>query len=353
MPHPLTRLHGRIARAAAALLGIVLLAAPAAGDAFTDLVVFGDSLSDVGNLSNISGGIYPGPYYSSGRVSNGAVWAEHFSTGLGLGPLSYSRAGGDDFAFAGARTTGTPFPDNLFIRDLDDQITSFLNGRTANATTLYVVWVGANDLLNQLDGGSGNETQYVNTIISQMGRLRGAGARQFMVPNLPDLGLTPRFNASPDAAAATAASLAFNSALASALDAMESSDPSLTLFRLDIASAFNEIASDPWAFGLVNATSPAAPGLSVGDSSYDTSQIVPNPHEYLFWDELHPTAAGHSILGQYVMSSIPEPAGLSLVCLALVVVCRRRACEDARPPTPCEHGFQDDRSRSAPGSSLT
>ena len=315
--------EGRRLWLVALVIGALLASLPATARAdFTDLVVFGDSLSDVGNLSDISGGIYPGPYYFNGRVSNGSVWAEHFSSALGLGPLSYSRDAGDDFAFAGARTTGTPFPDNIFIRDLDDQVTSFVNSRNGNATTLYVVWVGANDLLNQLEGGGGTEQTYVNKIITEMGRLVTAGARQFLVPNLPDLGLTPRFSSSP--AAATAASEAFNAALATALNTLESSNPALTLYRLDIHAAFDEIVANPAAYGLTNVTDPAAPGLEVGDSTYDTGLIVPNPDEYLFWDELHPTRVGHSILGQFAMTSIPEPSGLLIVLLGLGVLARRR-----------------------------
>ena len=321
MPRQLLRGH----RWLAALLVSALLGAlpPNARADLTDLVVFGDSLSDVGNLSDISGGIYPGPYYFNGRVSNGNVWAEHFSGALGLGTLTYSRAGGDDIAFAGARTTGTPFPDNIFIRDLDDQVSSFLGSRTADDSTLYIVWVGANDLLNQLEGGGGTEQTYVNRIITEMGRLITDGARNFLVPNLPDLGLTPRF--SPTPAAATAASEAFNSALAAALDTLENSNPALTLYRLDIHAAFNEIIGNPSAFGLTNVTDPAAPGLEVGDSSYDTNLIVPNPDGYLFWDELHPTRAGHALLGEFALASIPEPAGSVILLAALVILTRRQS----------------------------
>ena len=81
--------------------------------------------------------------------------------------------------------------------------------------------------------------------------------------------------------------------------------------------------ANPAAYGLTNVTDPAAPGLEVGDSTYDTNLIVPNPDQYLFWDELHPTRVGHSILGQYAMTAIPEPVSCALV-LGLLFLLRRR-----------------------------
>ncbi len=120
--------------------------------------------------------------------------------------------------------------------------------------------------------------------------------------------------------------MAFNAALAAALDQLEASDPALTLFRMDLFSAFNEIVASPGDFAMVNVSDPAAPGLEVGASSYDTSQIVPNPHEYLFWDERHPTAAGHVLLGQFALASIPEPAVVCLLVeIPLALLRRQRA----------------------------
>src|SRR3954469_2954468 len=112
----------------------------AAAGPFTNLVVFGDSLSDIGNVQQSFLTNTPGPYYWNGRFSNGPVYAETLTTGLGLPALNRSTAsGGNDFAYGGAKTTGTGLPDSLVVKDIDDQVDTFLSSRTANATTLYVV----------------------------------------------------------------------------------------------------------------------------------------------------------------------------------------------------------------------
>lgn len=264
---------------------------------FSSLVVFGDSLSDVGNISAATAGIAPtpGPYYSNGRFSNGPVYAESLATGLGLPALTRSTNGGNDFAYGGAQTTGTGGFEGIFIRDLDEQVSQYLSSRTPTATGLYVVFAGANDLI----GGQTNVNTPVNKLTSEMGRLITGGARQFLVFNLPPLGETPRFNGSTSTRSTyNTRSQQFNSALTTALDGVQSGNPAVTIKRLDVAEMFSQVLASPADFGLVNVTQSAAPGLEPGDSSYNTGQLVPNPNQYLFWDDLHPTAAVHAILAQ-------------------------------------------------------
>src|SRR6476619_7996434 len=80
----------------------------AAAGPFNNLVVFGDSLSDIGNIAQAPFINTPGPYYWNGRFSNGPVYAETLATGLGLPALNRSTAsGGTDYAYGGAKTTGT------------------------------------------------------------------------------------------------------------------------------------------------------------------------------------------------------------------------------------------------------
>lgn len=80
------------------LAGVAILAALAAPAAKAgSLYVFGDSLSDDGNLYKLTG-LPPAPYYK-GRFSNGPVWVEYLPA---LSGLSSSPA--NNFAYGGAFT---------------------------------------------------------------------------------------------------------------------------------------------------------------------------------------------------------------------------------------------------------
>ena len=87
---------------AAATVALAVFVASAAAGPFSSLVIFGDSLSDVGNMANAPFSTYPGPYYYNDRFSNGPVWVESLSVDLGLGRVQRSTAGGNDFAYGGA-----------------------------------------------------------------------------------------------------------------------------------------------------------------------------------------------------------------------------------------------------------
>jgi phospholipase/lecithinase/hemolysin len=274
---------------------------------YSKLYVFGDSLSDIGNVASASFGIYPGKYYWNNRFSNGPVWVESLDTSLGLPPLVRSTSsGGTDFAYGGAQTSGTGGLDGIFIKDVDEQINQFLpkTTSTADPNALYVVFAGANDLIN----GQTNVNIPVNNLSQDLDRLVASGARQFLVPNLPLLGYTPKFNGNPSTSASyNTLSNQFNTSLDTMLDNLAASHAALTVHRLDVAALFNHAIADPAAFGLMNATDSAAPGLEAGDSSYNTNLTVPNPNQYLFWDDLHPTQTVHAELAQYALEQLMLP----------------------------------------------
>ena len=294
----------RLCRGAVAFLALLACSATAAAGPFTNLVLFGDSLSDIGNISQATFGTTPGSYYSSGRFSNGPVYAESLATGLGLPTLTRSTAGGNDFAYGGARTTGTGGFEGLFIRDVDEQLDQYLSTRTANASTLYLLFAGANDFIS----GQTNVNVPVNNLSGDIGRLVAAGARQFLVINLPLLGNTPRYNGNATTCDQfNTRTQSFNTALATMLSGVQTSNPALTVFQFDLAGMFNQVLANPADFGLANVTNSAAPGLQPGASSYNTNQLAPNPNQYLFWDDLHPTAAVHAILGQRVLDLFRLP----------------------------------------------
>src|SRR5215470_3029501 len=75
---------------------------------FSKIIVFGDSLSDVGNLK-LETGVVPFAPYVDGHFSNGNVWVQYIADHFGLS-LTPSYIGGTNYATGGS-LTGRSFSD--------------------------------------------------------------------------------------------------------------------------------------------------------------------------------------------------------------------------------------------------
>ncbi|TWT78308.1 Secreted effector protein SseJ [Posidoniimonas polymericola] len=306
-------ISARAARPLRVAVLLVLLAGPLSAGPYSEMFVFGDSLSDVGNThywttvhwTGWAAPDTPGTAYWQGRFSNGPVFTEWLSEGLGFGQLTTSTAGGNNFAYGGAYTSDAPALQQLYVNDLDTQIDDFTNERDPAPGAIASLLIGAN---NFLLGGQTNVLAPAATVGAALNDLAAAGINNFLVLNLPWLGLTPAHNgSSAEAEAWNQRSRDYNAALSSQYDAFEASHPDATLFRLDLAGLLGNLIENHNDFGLTNATNSAAPGLEAGASNYDISQIVPNPDEYVFWDGVHPTAAVHRLLGYAAVRAVlPE-----------------------------------------------
>jgi outer membrane lipase/esterase len=284
---------------------------PAHAQDYTSIVIFGDSLSDTGNDAYLSQHKYgvriPGPYadYTDGRFTDGddtipvarkyfGVWIEQFAAMLPSKPIILdSLDGGTNYAYGFAFTgNGTSVLTlgsaslSINVNNIGQQITDYLATHPViNDRTLFVVWGGANDLLNATSADDVFKAG-VNQV-TNIQRLIDAGATQFVIPNLPPLGSTPRLNTSPtDSVAATAASVLFNQILRTGVDVLHDFNfgRHLHFVQLDVFSLFDKIIASPSSYSLADVTT----------SSQDIPTI--NPDTYLFWDDLHPTTRGHNIL---------------------------------------------------------
>jgi len=129
---------------------------------FDNMVVFGDSLSDDGNLdlSCISQGACPQlPFLMRFTTNPGEVAVEHIADYFGT-PLTPALMQGTDFAFGGAgilnNSPGTPSSVPL----LPTQLGMYLQatGNKADPDTLYAVWGGANDVFYAATSGAAAAT---------------------------------------------------------------------------------------------------------------------------------------------------------------------------------------------------
>ena len=313
------------------LASAVLLAAPHVAEAspYTSLTVFGDSYSDVGNLLIASTqlqattGQPPQPAasngYFAGRFSNGPIYVDVLSIGLTLKPTLPSLPGGGDFAFGGAATSvntdevppyGVGFyPHDAYPWSLNAETAAF-SARAAAAggadpNGLYVVFSGLNDVAGILEEDLDPATTIASTvggIINAVDAVKAAGGRTVLVPNLPDEGKLPVVTETdatqPGASAnATALTVAYNTALAAALDKVTG----IRVIRFDTFRLLDNVVADPSRYGFVDATDPCYTGTVTPDPGATTCA---QPYRYVFWDVEHPTTTFHALLGAELLETV-------------------------------------------------
>lgn len=258
---------------------------------FSRIFVFGDSLSDTGNLFRLSGGFPPPPYFE-GRASNGRLWVEQLADALGM-----SIAPGDNYAVFGATTGDFNLNDGLNGRDypgLLDEIASFTATRSAAEAqgALFVVWAGANDFFAALATGQAPEVLIGNGVgntLQAIQQLWQAGARHILVVNMPDLGLTPLALGLNVGSPLTQLSSAYNQVLNLALDNLATAG--IPTIRMDTFALLREMVAQPAQFGFTNVTDQL---IVVGG----------NADEFLFWDIVHPTTKAHAVFAEAAADSL-------------------------------------------------
>lgn len=275
----------------------MLMVLPATGYAgpFDEVVVFGDSLSDNGNLLLINEQPKPDPqFYYQGRLSNGPVWVEYLTDPQHLNTTLH------DLALGGAKSDGLVPP------GLIEQVTVFIASEklTLSDNTLFVIWIGGNDFLN----GAGDYRASVANIETAVQLLVDAGATHLLLMNLPDLGTIPETLGTPEAAPATEFTVNFNASLVDLIDRFSAEQPRVNFYEFDVAAQFANVRGDPAAYGFVTVSEPS-PNFAVADN-FDGAG-------YAFWDEIHPTTQMHALIADRVYADlqtqvpdmIPESGG--------------------------------------------
>jgi len=295
-------------------IGQDTLSGPPSGG-YTAVYAFGDSLSDAGNIAYVSLNQIPvSSIYSDGRFSNGNVWVQDLAQNLGLPPVKASLVGGTDYAYGGAQTGATTVH-AANPSDLPSQLGQFVtNVPNPSPNALYTVWAGSNDVLTianstltpeqqqaAVSQAVANETNFINGLITH-------GARNILVMDIPNLSKTPYELARP-LSAASSATLAqqYNNELGAALQRIVATGAA-SVDVIDTYSLLDTVTATPAAYGFSNVTQPVWNGNLTDANSGTLAATGAAQNGHLYFDELHPGAATHSLLASAVTQSITQTA---------------------------------------------
>jgi phospholipase/lecithinase/hemolysin len=302
--------------------------------------VFGDSLSDNGNLAALFGLTFPNPPSYHDSFTNGPVAVSLLaqSLGLSLNPslwLTSPIPAGTNYAVGGAiAAAGGPlFPGGPNI-NLPTQIEAYsaFEGGVADKNALYVVMIGGNDVRDAALGGTGTVdptgTDAIEAGVTQellaISTLSSEGAKDFLVVNVPNVGLIPEFaQDNPTLAnAATDYSNLYDSQLAAGLgDLGLPAGDRLSEFNL---FAFNaDVLKDPGSYGFTNTMDPCFtntnPLAMTAATTPECGVNGANIASFIYWDDIHPTANVHALWAQGMEAAIPEPSTWAMLLLGFAV----------------------------------
>jgi phospholipase/lecithinase/hemolysin len=291
------------------------------------LVVFGDSLSDIGNSFVASGGTAPpgqplGPLGSPlrgdygetfdgtgaiflGRFTDGQNWVDYFpgiaeQFHVDISPVTAwlqdpNNDNATDFAVGGS-TSGDLNVINGALPSFPDQITAYLKGLGLKnaADDLCVIWIGANDF-----GAKIEPLKTVVNIKAAIARLSAGGAKNFFVITIPDLALTPLERALGGATilAATQFVVTTNVLLAVELPRFAFAHQ-IRIDLVDINAIFVPVVYQPARFGFTNSTK------FVYEPPNGPLLVQNNPNDYVFWDGFHPTTNVHRLAAAFIFNHI-------------------------------------------------
>jgi outer membrane lipase/esterase len=288
----MSRFHRGAALAVLAAAATLSAATAASAQSYGRLVVFGDSLSDTGNLFAVTGGLAPAAPFVNGRFSTGPVFVELLGFNLGRYAAGSPVTGSINYAFGGSRTDtlATPGP------GMRTQLAAYTAaGGRFGPNDLVSILGGANNIFQGLPaaGASANPPQALQPIAlaaatdinAITNSVAAAGAGTILVTNLPKLSLTPQFRNTAAAPLADFGVTTFNGALYTGLQATAAANPNTNIIYMDLFKIGDVIAGNPGQFGVTNVTDQCALATPrCGDPGY------------FYVDGVHPTALGHRLI---------------------------------------------------------
>ncbi len=299
---------------------VIALYLPVYAVSYDNIVIFGDSLSDTGNIQALSPDSYNTDKFADGAFSNGMTWGSYLEGLLnydGAYLIANALAGqwsppeGNliyNTAFGGAETGVLQAPPGFVTQVGIWAIYSI----PLPQNSLCIVWIGGNDFLNWISDHTidvDDPTTAINTAVTNiitgltlLTNPDGLAATDIVVITLPDLGVTPANNGAygvDNSASASELTHNFNAALKAALDGFDTANPGLNLSTYDINEILVKIVANPEHFGFNKDNITRAAYYE----TYATSGFN-NVGRYVFWDEIHPTTEMHKIIANQVYGHV-------------------------------------------------
>ncbi len=187
-----------------------------------------------------------------------------------------------------------------------------LGTHRARSDALYTVWSGSNDYLQN---ASSSPLKVVGNVALAIKGLYALGARDFLVPNLPNLGRTPFVQATGASAQFTKLSRDHNALLDTTIAVLARALPNSRFVKVDVYGLGESLIDS----GSVITDLPATQYLYTGEGKspatdclfLDPTKCIDVPMNqylpmFLFWDVLHPTTQVHSAIGSLMYQSLSK-----------------------------------------------
>jgi thermolabile hemolysin len=308
---------------ATTLLGSLLSLPVCAKDSeIEEIFVFGNSISDTGNVFNLTNGTFPpSSLYYQGRFSNGPVWIDYLEQDLGINTSNFYGSDltnveeGFNFSIGGATTGTTTLGDTpeFSFPGVTTQVNNFLDylgDNQINEDALFILWAGENDYVQAAQNGEPlDPTIPISNIANSLTKLADAGAKNILVANLVNSANTPigRELIPPEQLEQlTLLTNAHNNALNSVINSLDTSYVDTDVALLDANTLLEDIYNNPAAFGFIS--NPIESCLSPNNFPDIDPNVVPcnNPDEYVYYDNQHFTSAVHKLVADNALKTINQ-----------------------------------------------
>lgn len=281
-----------------------------AGD-YSSVTFFGDSLTDGGYFKPILDKEESGQF----TTNPDNTWATPFAESLGLTSTAQTLGGdgiGNNYAIGGARAGLDVEREGLPVDSAKTQLDSYLENNSVDSKGLYSVWIGANDLLAVVDDLPNKDSIISEAVEHQVGiinKLHNNGANYILVPNIPDVGLTPYLSALGQGLQdfGTGMSAQYNDTLYSGIK-----QTGANVIPLDTFGLLQKVAKNPSAYGFSNMNEKACGSVSSLECGRDDIKEGAE-NSYFFADSIHPTGRAHKMIADYANAVVTAPGQVSVL----------------------------------------